>query len=1165
MAEFVHLHLHTEFSLLDGMIKPADLMGHCEKQNMPAVAITDHGNMYGVVKFYKAAKEKGVKPIIGCEVYVAPGDRRNTSKEQASANHLVLLSENETGYKNLVQLVTKAHLEGFYRRPRVDKELLEEFNEGLICLSACLQGEVAKAIVNDKMKQALEAVDFYRNIFKERYYIEIQQNGIPEQGKANAGLLDIAGDLNLPIVATNDSHYLLRDHAKSHEILLCIQTGKTLEDTNRMRFSTNEFFVKTPDEMAAQFPDNPEALSNTLEVAERCNFDFKFGDFIYPKYDLPETETPDSSFEKLANEQFTKMWPTILKNSQSEKPPKELRKNYLERLDEEISLIKGKGFSSYFLIVQDFINWARENGIPVGPGRGSAAGSLVSYVIRITDLDPIRYGLLFERFLNPERIDNPDIDIDFCALCRDRVIEYTSQKYGQEKVSQIATYGTMKARAAVRDVGRAMGYSYGEVDRLAKMIPEELGITLKSAIEKNSDLARTVEEEAWVQKLIKHAKVLEGGSRHISKHPAGLVIGDKPLIEYLPLTKDPDGAVITEWDKKDVEGMGLIKFDFLGLKTLTIIDHTLNLIKESHNKEIDMGAIDLEDKKTFELLASAKTTGVFQLESSGMKELLAKLRPTKIDDLVALLALYRPGPIGSGMIDNFINRKHGREKVTYEIPQLEEHLAETYGMIVYQEQVMQVANSVGGFSLGDADLLRRAMSKKNFDEMARQKTKFLQGAKERKIPTGKANNIWDLIFNFAAYGFNKSHSAAYGLLSYQTAYLKAHYPVEFMAALLTMDADNSDKLMIKIAEAKEIDVEVLPPNINESNAQFSVSGKAIRFGLSGVKNVGAGAIESIVNSRNEEGPFAGLNDFCERVDSGKVNKRVVESLIKAGAFDSLNSNRAQLLKGVEKAIERASRIQRDKLSGQMGLFGAVQGEDGKPEDHFENVPPWTKKERLEIEKEILGFFLTGHPLEEYKEIIDKYADYDSQQLKDIDITPIPPGQRKRRGAGVEVRIAGIISAGQIKDYNGGRYARCVLEDMKGSVDFVIFNEDCARCEDKINSDQPLLVIGRGIKEEEGQNVDLTINEMYFLKEVEGILCKEAHFVLSADSVEKTQIEGLERLIKRFPGNCRPIIHIDIPNKSRVTCRLGDKYRLDPNNEFADEARRLFGMKIFTLR
>ena len=1165
MAEFVHLHLHSEFSLLDGMIKPKDLMRHCKKNNMQAVAITDHGNMYGVVKFFKAAKAKGIKPIIGCEVYVAPGSRRDTSKEQASPNHLVLLAENKVGYKNLIQLVTKGHLEGFYRRPRVDKDLLEEYNEGLICLSACLQGEIAQAIVQDKVKKAMDATDFYRNVFLDRFYIELQENGIPEQAKANEGLLDIAKDFGLPIVATNDSHYLLAEHAYSHEILLCIQTGKTLADEKRMRFSTNEFYVKTPEEMEKRFSDHPDALKNTLEVAERCNFEFEFGNFIYPQFELPDGETPETVFKKLAHEQFAKMWPTIIKNSLSKKPPNELRERYLARLDQEIALIRKKGFASYFLIVQDFINWARKNDIPVGPGRGSAAGSLVSYVIRITDLDPIRYGLLFERFMNPERKDNPDIDIDFCAEGRDRVIEYTSQKYGKDKVSQIATFGTMKARAVVRDVGRAMGYPYGEVDRIAKMIPEELGITLEEAVIKNSDLNKTVEQESWVADLLTHAKVLEGGCRHISKHAAGLVIGDKSLVEYLPLTQDPDNAVITEWDKKDVEGMGLIKFDFLGLKTLTIINNTLRLIEENQEKKVDLGLIDMQDPKTFELLTSAKTTGVFQLESAGMKELLMRLRPSKIDDLIALVALYRPGPIGSGMIDNFINRKHGREEVTYLIPELEEHLAETYGMIVYQEQVMHVANTVGGFSLGDADLLRRAMSDKNFDVMARQKTKFLEGALERKIPTAKAESIWDLIFNFAAYGFNKSHSAAYGVVSYHTAYLKAHYPIEFMTALLTMDAGNSDKLMTKVAETREMGVNVLPPDINESVSQFSVSRGSIRFGLSGVKNVGGAAIELLVNARTEKGPFTGLNEFCEKIDGTKVNKRVIESLIKSGAFDSLNPNRAQLIKGVEKAVERAARIQRDKLSGQMGLFGGNQDESAATMDRFEEVPPWTEKEKLEIEKEVLGFFLSGHPLAEYENIVEKYADQDTQSLKDIPITPIPAGQRRKRNLGVEVRMAGIIASRAMKDYNGGRYARCVLEDMKGSVEFVIFNEECVRCEEKINSDEPLLVIGKAIKEEERGNVDLGINEMYYLKDVESILSKEAHFTLKAGTVEKAQIEGLKRLIERFPGKCRPIIHVEISGISTITCRLSDKYLLDPNNELVDEARRLFGLKVFTLR
>ena len=1164
MTQFVHLHLHSHFSLLDGMIKPEPLMDLCRETGMNSVAITDHGNMYGVVKFYKAALAKGIKPIIGSEVYVAQNDHRNKSTGQQSPSHLVLLVQNETGYRNLVKLVTTGYLDGFYYRPRCDRKLLEKYSEGLIALSACLKGEVARAILEDSPKKAKEAVDFYSSVFPGRYYIELQENGIVEQSKANEGLLKLAKEFDLPIVATNDCHYLLNEHASSHELLLCIQTGKTLNDEKRMRFSTQEFYVKSPEQMAAAFPDHPEALKNTLEVSERCDFNFEFGNFIYPIYELEEGQTSDSAFEKMTRKGLEKLWPTILRINGVEpgEEPKEMRETYNQRLNEEIDLIKTKDFSSYFLIVQDFINWARDNEIPVGPGRGSAAGSLVSYCLRITDIEPIRYGLLFERFLNPERLDNPDIDIDFCTNGRDRVIEYTSEKYGKDNVAQIATFGTLKAKAAVRDVGRVMGFSYGEVDRIAKLIPNEVGITLDRATNEQIDLKRAVKDESWVAEMIEHAKVLEGCNRHISTHAAGVVIANKALEHYLPLTKDADGQIITQWDKKDVEEVGLIKFDFLGLKTLTVIDNTKKLINEVHGKEIDLSTISMEDSKTFELLSSAKTTGVFQLESSGMKELLMQLKPSRIDDLIALVALYRPGPIGSGMIANFINRKHEREPVEYTLPILEKHLSETYGMIVYQEQVMQVANAVAGFTLGDADLLRRAMAKKDEEAMAKHKVKFIDGANERNIPEGKAELIWDLVYKFASYGFNKSHSAAYGVVAYQTAYLKAHYPVEFMTALLTMDADNSDKLMTKISETREMGIEVLPPDVNESQAHFSVSKGRIRFGLAGVKNVGLGAVDTIIEGRSECGGFKGLFDFCEKIDIGKVNRRVVESLIKAGAFDSINDNRAQLSRSLDKALERAARVSRDKASGQRDLFASCSPVSEDLDSKLEECPTWNPREQLEIEKEVLGFYLTGHPLEQFKSQIKKFTEHDSITLREL--PPSPSGTNGYRPKGVEVRLAGIISSRKFIDKSRGRMAKVIVEDLKSSYEMLIFYDVCARCEVKINSDEPLLIVARASREENSE-VDVVAQEIFYLKEADGIMSKEAHFSIKADMVDKQQIEGLKRLISRFPGICRPIIHIEIPGKSLVTCRLADKYMLDPSEELIDEAGRLFGKRILSLR
>jgi DNA polymerase III subunit alpha len=1152
MAEFAHLHLHTHYSLLDGMIKHDQLMDRCKELGMGAVAITDHGNMHGILKFYKTAKKAGVKPIIGSEVYMADGARQDRTQSQPSPYHLVLLAENETGYRNLVKLVSKARLEGVYYKPRIDREILEEYNEGVIVLSACLQGQVARAIRENSPKTARDTVDYFKNVFKDRYYLEVQVNGVKEQDPVNEAVFELAKEFDLPVVATNDCHYLLKEHASTHEVLLCVQTGKTLLDPDRMRFSTQEFYVKSPEEMAAAFPDHPEAITNTLEVAERCNVEFDFDNFIYPNYELEEGQTADSTFEKMTRDGLEKRWPTILRDSGPDADEAALRKQYAERLETEIDLIRDKGFPSYFLIVQDFMNWSRENDIPVGPGRGSAAGSLVSYALKITDVNPLPYGLLFERFMNPERTDNPDIDCDFCAVGREKVIEYVTEKYGKENVAQIATYGTLKAKAAIRDVGRAVGRSYGEVDRIAKMIPDELGITLTEAVNKDPDLKHEIEHTPWVKELIDHALVVEGLSRHASTHAAGVVIGDKALTEYLPVMLGSQGETVTEWDKKDVESVGLIKFDFLGLKTLTVIDTALKIIEAVHGVKIDPEKIPMDDKKTFELFSAGKTTGVFQFESRGMKELMTRLEPSRIDELFALNALYRPGPMA--MIDDFIDGKKGRRKITYAVPELENYLGETYGMMVYQEQVMQVANAVAGFSLGDADLMRKAISKKKLDVMATQKVKFIEGAEKKKVNKADAIRIWDQIEQFAQYGFNKSHSAAYSIVAYQTAYLKAHYPVEFIAALLTMDADNTDKLLTTLNEARDMEIKVLPPDVNESLAQFTVVGQQIRFGLSGVKNVGQGAIESIVEARQEEGPYAGLFEFCQRVDPSKVNRRVVESLIKSGAFDSTHNNRAALFESLDAAMERAARFLKDKLSGQMGLFGG--GGDIQPdasEDIAENIAEWAAREKLDFEKDVLGFYLTGHPLEQYTSQLARYSDHDSADLKEL-----PHSQR------VKVRVGAVITQRRFRDYTKGRMAILTVEDLKGSYEAVVFSEACEQCLDVIRSEEPVLISGSAELDPD-RGVRMMIDKVIWLKDADRLMRTKAHFEVDAQRIRPKQIEKLKKLIEAHPGTCLPTLLVLVEGKYEVRCKLSERFGFDPNEEMVKSVEDLFGRNVITFR
>lgn len=941
MSDYVPLHLHTEYSLLDGAIRIKELIAQATAFKMPAVAITDHGNLFGAIEFYSQATKAGIKPIIGCEVYVAPQsrfDKGNTAEVDEASFHFILLAKDRTGYQNLLLLVSKAYTEGFYYKPRIDMELLKQYSHGLIGLSSCLKGEIPYYLQKGMLDKARDKALEYKHILgPENFYIEIQDNGLPEQKKVNRLLIELARQLDLGIVATNDCHYMRRDDFKAHDILLCIQTGKTVKDKNRLRFTSDGFYFKSPEEMKDAFKDIPEAILNTKAIAERCNVEFNLGENLLPVYELKD-ETPDAALERIAHE-------GLLKRLGTEPPP-----IYRERLRKELDIIKKMGYSSCFLIVEDFIKYAKKKGIPTGPGRGSVAGSLVAYCLGITDIDPIKYNLVFERFLNPERANMPDIDVDICKDRRSEVISYVSEKYGKDHVAQIITFGRMAARAAIRDVGRALDLPYQEVDRIAKLVPDTLNTTIREAMKLEPKLKALHESDPRVKELLDIAMRLEGLSRHASTHAAGVVISPKPLINYTPLYKNPsEEIIITQFNMDSLEKLGLLKFDLLGLKTLTVIDKTQKYISRC-GKNFSLKDISFEDKKTYELLSSGHTTGIFQLESSGMRDLLRRMAPNKFEDIIAVVALYRPGPIGSGMIDEFIKRKNGQIPIRSELPQLREITEETYGVILYQEQVMRIANKLANFTMGQADILRIAMGKKRPEEMSRQKEAFIQGAKANGIPVEKAEKIFDLMALFAEYGFNKSHSTAYAYLAYQTAYLKAHYPVEFMAATLTADMDSTDKIVKSINECRRMGITILPPDINHSGEEFDVVGDSIRFGLKAVKGVGSAAISSIVESRNKGGPFTSVEDFLRRVDTRKVNKKAIESLIKAGAFDSLGITRAAAIK----LINTTSGDNTQRSFGQQSLFSSIN------EKTQENLEEWTEEELLRYEKEAVGFYISAH-------------------------------------------------------------------------------------------------------------------------------------------------------------------------------------------------------------
>lgn len=1103
MKQFVHLHLHTQYSLLDGAVSLARLFERAKELGFLALAITDHGNLFGVVKFYQKAVEVGIKPIIGCEVYVAPGSRfdKKASRGEDTAFHLTLLVKDERGYRNLVKLVTKANTEGFYYKPRIDIELLREHSEGLIALSGCIKGEIPSLILRGKEADAKRKIEEYLSIMGEgNFYLELMRHGLEEQEVVNEVLVEFSRKLGVPIVATNDVHYIYPEDAVAHEVLLCIQTGKKLDDPDRLRMETDKLYLRSQEEMCELFKDLPEAIDNTVDIANVCNFEFDFSKRHLPEFKVPHGYTLETYLRELAYDGLRK------RKEKGELCPDIPYDEYVKRLNYELSVIEDTGFAGYFLIVWDFVNWAKKNGIPVGPGRGSAAGSLVSYVLGITNVDPLRWGLLFERFLNPERISMPDIDIDFCKERREKVIGYIREKYGEKNVAKILAIGSLSARAVVRDVGRALGFSPKEVDRIAKMFPSAVGITIKEALQLEPRLRREIEENEKVKKLIDIAMRLEGLSRHASTHAAGIVITPWELDEYVPLYKGEkdDEDLTTQYDKDDLEALGLLKMDLLGLKTLTVLDTACKLIEHYRGVKIDLDHLPLNDKKTYELLQAGKTEGVFQLESSGMKELLRRLKPTKFEDLIALVALYRPGPLQSGMVEEFIERKHGRRKIEYELPQLEEILSETYGVIVYQEQVMLIASKVAGFTLGQADVLRKAMGKKKMDVMQEQRDAFVSGAVSNGVPKEVAERLFEKMEKFAEYGFNKSHSAAYAFIAYQTAYLKAHYPVEFMAALISSEMSNNEKVYEYLNECKELGIQVLPPDINESHVIFRIDGNSLRFGLAAIKGVGEAAAEAIVKSRGSK-PFKSFMDFVERISGTKVNKKTIEALIKAGAFDSLGLDRKHLLYLLDTVIDRIHKST-SKSKKQATLFDMAEvGEEDTL--NIPDIPSSTINERLNWEKETLGFFLTGHPLDVYESKISAYP-----VKRIVDILDLEDGEN--------VLVCGIVtSLKETLTREGERMAFVGFEDKTGKIELVVFPNVYRDSDVLFAMGEPLLVKGSVSTDIASDSKKILVQDVALLKD--GFRSSASACIVDVfDDVDDSVIDKIAELANCFVGDMR---------------------------------------------
>jgi len=1166
MGGFTHLHLHTQYSLLDGAIRVKDLFKKVHELGMDTVAVTDHGNMFGAIDLYTEAKAAGTKLIFGCETYVASSDRHDRTNRRNY--HLILLAKNDVGYKNLSYLNSMGYLEGFYYNPRIDKQILREHTDGLVGLSACLGGEIAQTLEKNGVAAAEEVAKEYAAMFAPGdFYLELMPTPTPEQDTLNGELKRMSKKLNIPLVATNDCHYVNRADATAHDVLMAIQTGKSLKDEKRLKHVVDSYYMKSPAEMDAAFKDCGDAIENTAKIAAECNVKLKLDQTYLPKYKVPDGESLDSYMGKIVEQGLERRF-----REMTERGQKFDADQYRERCTREYGVIQKMGFSGYFLIVWDFINWAKDHGIPVGPGRGSGAGSAVAWAMRITDIDPIEFKLLFERFLNPERVSMPDFDVDFCMNRRGEVIQYVQEKYGKDRVGQIATFHQLKARGVIRDIARAMEIPFGEADKLAKLVPEPVqgkSPPVREAIEQTPELKQLYNESPLHRELLDLAASLEGLNRNAGMHAAGVVIGDKPLWEYVPCFRGQNDEIVTQFAMKEVEKAGLVKFDFLGLKTLTVIQTAVGLVnlKKGEGEKLDITRIPKDDAGVFKMIARGDTTGVFQLESSGFREMLKKLKPDCLEDIVAAGALYRPGPLEGGMVDQYIDVKHGRKAADYMHPWLEPVLKDTYGVIVYQEQVMQIAQVLGGYTLGGADLLRRAMGKKKPEEMAKQKQTFLDGAKKLEVDVKRAAEIFELVEKFAGYGFNRSHSAAYGWVTYQTAWLKHHYPHEFMAGLMSCDADNIDNVVKFIAEARSMGLVVERPDINESLQDFSVTeretGKVIRFGLGAVKGVGANAVEAILEARTADGPFTSLFELCRRVDTQKCNRRVLEQLVKSGALDGLEGgyHRAQLLAALDAALERGASEQRDRRSGQTSLFGLlVSSEPAKPAvaqgEVYPELEPWSPKQLLAFEKEALGFYISGHPLDRYRGDLQRYA---SAATSDFGLGSKSQGEHS---------IGGIVSQyREMITKKGDKMARFMLEDAGGTLEVIAFPKTFEKVRHVLVSDEPILCTGQ-VKNEgtaEASEWKMLLESAAPLSQLREQKTSRVDIHLNADQMTHDMIDELKTILANAArGNCAAVLRLKIAQRSETVITLPDAWAVSPTEDLLTRLERLFGDRVATL-
>ncbi len=1145
---FVHLHFHTCYSLLDGLCQVEATMDRALELGMSAVAISDHGVMYGVMDFYKTAKDKGVKPIIGCEAYLAYGsmhEKQRQAGQKGQTFHQLLLAEDMEGYRNLTHLTTRAHLEGFYYKPRIDRELLAKHAKGLIATSTCFKGEIPQRILDDDMDGAFELAGLYEEIMgKGNFFLELQDHGIPEQRKIMQGLLEIHKRTKIPLVATNDVHYIRQEHAEAHEVMLCMQTSTVMSDPKRMRYTSNEFYMKSGQEMWALFGDYPEALTNTVAIAERCNVEFNLGkDLRFPLYQVPDAETPKNYLTQLIKEGLKDRYGM----EDPEQPTTDHERVIQKRYHHELAVIETTGFINYFLVVWDFINFAREQKIPVGPGRGSGAGSLVAYALGITDIDPLEYNLIFERFLNPERVSPPDFDIDFCQARREEVIEYVKDKYGRDSVAQIITFGTLGAKTVLRDLGRVLEVPFAYCDRLAKMVPEDPKMTLEKALQDNPEFKTATETEDHARLIMKYARVLEGNPRNPGTHAAGVILGDEPLINLIPLSMDKDEQVVTQYEMKPLEEIGLLKLDFLGLKTLTVIQEAVDHVRETRGLELDLADLPMDDEKTFALLNRGDTVAVFQVESKGMRDLLRRIGLSRFEDLIAMIALYRPGPMN--MLDDFIARKHGKVDLRYDHPLLEPILKETYGVMLYQEQVQFAANSLAGFSLGQGDLLRRAMGKKKKEEMVSQRKAFVDGCKKTNdIPARVAEKIFDNIERFSGYGFNKSHSAAYAVLSWQTAYLKAHYPAEFMAAVCSCDMNNADKLPIFIAEAQEMGLKILPPNVNESQVRFKPEAEGIRFGMAGIKNVGVAAVEAIIREREARGPFTGLVDFCARMGAQNVNKKVVESLVKCGAFDFTGMCRAQLFNGIEFAVQRAAAEMKDQLAGQASLFDLLESpaetEDAPVAEELPEVEPWSSSEMLAAEKELLGFYISGHPLTEHAWEMERYS---LAHYKDV----------QELAPGAMTRVGGLVThlTKRFTKKTQEPFANFQLETLEGSIEVVAFPSTYRDFGVYLEENAPVFVCGEMDRNEQ---MKIKAAEIYPVREIHRHFSRRVSVHVPEVQVEDKVLERIRAIVQKYPGDVPMTLCLLFDDGKKVFISTDRLYRVNPQLELVESLEQVLG-------